>query len=187
LLKIPTEKLQTCGGDLMKTRILSVAVFAFAAVAGAQTKQTGTLHCAKADPSYTVEVPDHAGHAVMLQKLACTWTTSLETAGLKSVSAVNVETDDATATKMTANGTHVTTTDNGDKYFVSYHGTSPMKDGKPGDGSGTWMYTGGTGKLKGIKGKGTYTIKFADDGTATAEVTGEYTLPAAAPAKPKAK
>ena len=176
----------------MKTRIVSVAVFAFAfaAVAGAQTKQTGTLHCAKADPSYTVEVPDHAGHAVMLQKLACTWSTALETAGLKSVSAVNVETDDATSTKMTANGTHVTTTDSGDKYFVSYHGTSPMKDGKPGDGSGTWMYTGGTGKLKGLKGKGTYTIKFDADGSATAEVTGEYTLaPAAAavPAKPKAK
>ncbi len=175
----------------MKTRIVSVAVlvFAFAAVAGAQTKQKGTLHCAKADPSYSVDVTDHAGHVVMLQKLACTWTTPLETAGLKSVNAVNVETDDATSTKMTANGNHVSTLDNGDKYFVSYHGTSPMKDGKPGDGSGTWMYTGGTGKLKGLKGKGTYTIKFAADGTATAEVTGEYTLPttAAAPAKPKTK
>jgi hypothetical protein len=175
----------------MKTRILSVAVlaFAFVTVAGAQTKQSGTLHCAKADPSYSVEVPDHAGHVVMLQKLACTWTTPLETGGLKSVSGVNVETDDMTATKLTASGNHTTTTDNGDKYFVTYHGSGPVKDGKPGDGSGTWMYTGGTGKLKGLKGKGTYTIKFEADGTATAQVEGEYTLPAAtmAPAKPAAK
>jgi hypothetical protein len=175
----------------MKARILGVAVlvFAFAGATGAQTKQTGTLHCAKADPSYSVDVPDHAGHAVMLQKLACTWTTPLEAAGLKSVSGVNVETDDMTATKMTGNGVHTSTLDNGDKYFVAYHGSAPVKDGKPGDGSGTWMYTGGTGKLKGIKGKGTYTIKFADDGTATAQIEGEYTLPVAtmAPAKPKAK
>ncbi len=60
----------------MKTRIFSVAVlaFAFAAVAGAQTKQSGTLHCAKPDPSYSVEVPDHAGHMAMVAKFACTWT-----------------------------------------------------------------------------------------------------------------
>lgn len=173
----------------MKTRILSVAVlvFAFAVVAGAQTKQKGTLHCAKADPSYNVEVPDHAGHVAMLAKLACTWTTPLETGGLKSVSGVNVETDDMTATKMTATGYHTSTLDNGDKYFVTYHGTSPMKDGKPGDGSGTWMYTGGTGKMKGLKGHGTYTIKFDADGSATAEVEGEYTLPPSPPAAPPKK
>jgi hypothetical protein len=43
--------------------------------------------------------------------------------------------------------------------------------------------------VKGLKGHGTYTIKFEADGSATAEVEGEYTLPAAtmAPAKPKAK
>jgi hypothetical protein len=62
-----------------------------------------------------------------------------------------------------------------------------VKDGKPGDGSGTWMYTGGTGKLKGLKGKGTYTIKFESDGSATAQVEGEYTLPAPAPPTAKKK
>jgi len=175
----------------MKIRILSIAVFAFAfvTVAGAQTKQSGTLHCAKADPEYSVEVPDHAGHTVMVARFACTWTTPLETGGLKSVTGVNVETDDMTVTKMTGTGYHTSTLDNGDKYFVTYHGSSPVKDGKPGDGSGTWMYTGGTGKMKGLKGKGTYTIKFEADGSATAQVEGEYSLPEAkpAPAKPKAK
>jgi hypothetical protein len=168
----------------MKTRIFSVVVFvlASAVVAGAQTKQTGTLHCAKADPSYSVEVPDHAGHMAMLAKFVCTWTTPLETGGLKSLTGVNVETDDMTATKMTATGYHTSTLDNGDKYYVTYHGSGPVKDGKPGDGSGTWMYTGGTGKMKGLKGKGTYTIKFEADGSATAQVEGEYTLPEAKPA-----
>jgi hypothetical protein len=36
---------------------------------------------------------------------------------------------------------------------------------------------GGTGKLKGIKGKGTYKAKMASDGSATGEVEGEYELP----------
>jgi hypothetical protein len=175
----------------MKVRVLGVALlaFAFAGAAGAQTKISGTLHCAKADPSYSVEVPDHAGHTAMLSKLACTWTKQLEIEGLKSATAVNVESDDVTATKMTASGFHTTTEDNGDKYFVTFHGTGPVKDGRPGDGAGTWMFTGGTGKLKGIKGKGTYTVKFGADGSADAEVEGDYTIaaPTVAPAKPKAK
>ena len=42
---------------------------------------------------------------------------------------------------------------------------------------GTWSYTGGTGKLKGIKGKGTYDGKGSSDGTATYQIEGDYTLP----------
>jgi hypothetical protein len=173
----------------MRIRVFGVALLALAFVgaAGAQTKISGKLHCAKADPSYSVEVPDHAGHTAMLSKLACTWTKPLEIEGLKSTSAVNVESDDMTATKMTASGFHTTTEDNGDKYFVTFHGTGPVKDGKPGDGTGTWMFTRGTGKLKGIKGKGTYAVEFAADGSADADVEGDYTIAAAAPAKPKAK
>jgi hypothetical protein len=53
------------------------------------------------------------------------------------------------------------------------------KDGKPDAAEGSWSYTGGTGKLKGLKGKGTFTGKAAADGTVTYEVEGEYTLPAA--------
>lgn len=174
----------------MKIRVLGVAVlaFAFAGAAGAQTKVSGTLHCGKADPAYSIEVPDHPGHTSALVKLTCTWPAPVEMAGLKSKEGVDVEMDDMTATRMTGNGTHASTMDNGDKYFVSYHVTAAVKDGKPGEGTGTWSYAGGTGKLRGLKGKGTFTVKFAEDGTATAEIEGDYTLPAAmAPAKPKAK
>ena len=50
---------------------------------------------------------------------------------------------------------------------------------------GTWVYTGGTGKFKGIKGKGTYKITIGADGTGVGDVDGEYTMPA--PPKAKAK
>jgi hypothetical protein len=41
----------------------------------------------------------------------------------------------------------------------------------------TWTITGGTGKLKGLKGKGTSRGKGAADGTSTWEAEGEYELP----------
>ena len=53
-------------------------------------------------------------------------------------------------------GYHVATMANGDTTAVKYQGSAKMKDGKPVSGEGTWIYTSGTGKMKGIKGKGTY-------------------------------
>lgn len=48
-------------------------------------------------------------------------------------------------------------------------------DGAPLEAKGNWGFTGGSGKLKGIKGKGTYTCAPAGDGLAC-KVDGEYQL-----------
>ena len=50
-----------------------------------------------------------------------------------------------------------------------------MKDQKLSSGQGTWSSAGGTGKLKGIKGKGTYKSQPAGDNV-DCDVEGEYTL-----------
>jgi hypothetical protein len=174
----------------MKVRVLTLAVlvFAFASAAGAQTKISGSAHCAKGDPAYNVEVSDHPGHAMMLEKAACTWTTPIEINGVKTKDGVDVRSIEATAAKMTSTGTHVSTMENGDKFFVSFHDSAAVKDGKPGDAKGTWSFTGATGKLKGLKGSGTYVGKFQADGTVNVEVEGSYTMaPAPPPAAPKKK
>lgn len=49
------------------------------------------------------------------------------------------------------------------------------------------MYTGGTGKLKGIKGKGTYTVTLNEDGSGVVDVEGEYTVTATAAKKTTAE
>jgi hypothetical protein len=68
---------------------------------------------------------------------------------------------------------------NGDKIFVRFSGVDTMtKDGKPDTSTGTWSYTGGTGKFKGITGKGTYKGKPDASGNMVSEIEGEYTLPA---------
>jgi hypothetical protein len=68
---------------------------------------------------------------------------------------------------------------NGDKMYVRFQGNDTTKDGKPATTEGTWSYTGGTGKLKGIKGKGTYKGKADAAGNMVVEVKGDYQLPAA--------
>ena len=166
---------------------MAVLVFVFASAAGAQTKITGTAHCAKGDPAYSIEVTDHPGHSYMMEKAACTWTTPIEIAGIKTKDGVDVRSIESTATKMMSSGTHVSTMENGDKFFVSFHDTAAVKDGKPGDAMGKWSFTGATGKLKGLKGSGTYTGKFQADGSVIVDVEGEYTLAPAAPAPPKKK
>ncbi len=66
---------------------------------------------------------------------------------------------------------------NGDKAYYRYQGTAVLKDGMPQTEEGRWSLIRGTGKLKGVKGKGTYKGKAGADGTMTYEVEGEYELP----------
>jgi hypothetical protein len=66
--------------------------------------------------------------------------------------------------------------DNGDKYYVRTQAIAPMKDQKLESEAGTWNFTGGTGKLKGLKGKGTYKCTPEGDNV-NCDVQGEYSLP----------
>ena len=165
----------------MKLRILLTCalVCALAGAASAQTKTSGTINCAKPDPAYSIEVGDRTGHALGLSKTACTWTKPMEIEGSQTKDGYDVASADANSTKARGTGYHVSNMSNGDKIFVRFSGTDTMtKDGKPESSAGTWSYTGGTGKLKGIKGKGTYKGKGNADGGITFEVEGEYELPA---------
>lgn len=65
---------------------------------------------------------------------------------------------------------------NGDKFYVRYQGPSTLKEGAVQSAEGTWSFTGGSGKLRGIKGKGTYKCTAAGEGS-TCEVEGEYEFP----------
>ena len=171
----------------MKSRILAFAGLAFllAAGAGAQTKFTGTVQCAKADPDYNVDAGDHPGHSFNLSKSSCKWGADTTINGLKITDDVGAGIGETTATKTTTSGTRMGTMENGDKFFATVRDSSPMKDGKPTDIEGTFTITSGTGKLKGIKGHGTYKVIPAADGSATVTVDGEYTMPAAAAPKTK--
>ena len=160
-------------------------VVMMAAAASAQTKFSGSQTCAKPDPNYTISVGDTGDHVVSLSKDKCKWTRGA-IAGIQ----IKEETDtivseDISATAAFDRGWGVTLLANGDTVFVKYEGTTTIRSDAPTTGRGTWTFTGGTGKLTGIKGKGTYEGKYNRDGTSTFEIVGEYQIPTAAPARGK--
>jgi len=163
-----------------KLFLILALVVALAATAAAKTKSTGTVSCAKPAPEYSIAVADQAGHSLNINKSACTWTKPMEVAGLKTKDGTDVTYGDASGAEVHTWGYHVSNMSNGDQMHVKFHGKDTMKDGKPVANEGTWSYTGGTGKLQGIKGKGTYKGKADADGNMVVEVEGDYELPAAA-------
>jgi hypothetical protein len=61
--------------------------------------------------------------------------------------------------------------------YVRTQSSATMKDGAVESTEGTWSFSGGTGKLMGVKGNGSFKGKGVTDGSATYDVAGEYELP----------
>ncbi len=156
-----------------------------AGVGAAQEKFSGAGKCGKPDKQEMVDVGDRPGHVVAITKTSCTWSTPYEMAGVKAKSYVGVIVSDMNGEKSQDHGYVVVTMDNGDKAFVRINsGTATnTKDGKM-TGEGSWVYTGGTGKLRGLKGKGTYKTTGTQDSSED-QVEGDWMLPAPGAAKSK--
>ena len=159
----------------VKTVLVFLGVAALAASAVAQTKASGTAQC-KGDPPAPVAIGDKSGHFFAIGKAQCTWS-GFEIAGVQSKEGVSVSMDEIRGDKSNSSGYHTATMANGDKTVSHFQGTATSKDGTFLSGGGTWTYTSGTGKLKGIKGKGTFKGTPNADGTVAYQVEGEYSLP----------
>jgi hypothetical protein len=154
-----------------------LVVLALAAVASAQTKISGTAQCGKPDQEYSIQVGDRPDHAFVIGKSNCTWTKPLEIAGIVAKSEEDIVFEDASGNRVRGQSRNVDTMANGDKFYVTTQFTGILKEGIFQSAEVTWTITGGTGKLKGLKGKGTSKCKGVADGTSTWEVEGEYELP----------
>lgn len=163
----------------MRFKIFLTCLFVFSSVSlsWAQTKISGTIQCAKPDPQYSIEVGDRANHALGVSKSACNWTKPMDIAGSQTKEGTDIVSDEVRGNRVRSHGYHVGTMASGDKIYVRFQGSSALKDGAPETAEGKWSFIGGTGKLKGIKGGGTYTGKGGADGSTTFEVEGEYELP----------
>jgi hypothetical protein len=161
----------------LKTLLSFLVVFALAAVASAQTKVSGTLQCAKPDQQQAIEVGDRPNHSFVISQMKCTWTKSLEIAGVQTKEDVYTEFYEVSGNRSHGQGYGAGTMTNGDKYYVRGQDSATLKEGVLESIEGKSSFAGGTGKLKGLKGKGTYKGKGAPDGTLTLEFEGEYELP----------
>ena len=161
----------------MRLRTLLVLLFsvALAATAAAQTKISGTATC-KADPSTPVAVTDVPNHAFRWASPSAPGTSS-RWGAFSTKTGVSTSLDEINGDALTFRGYHVATMANGGTTTSSFTGKGMSKDGKPLSGEGTWAFTSGTGKYKGIKGKGTFKGKGNADGSMTYQIDGEYSLP----------
>jgi hypothetical protein len=160
----------------MKLRIVLVGICVFGAtvLAGAQDKISGSAQCSKPDVQQKVDIPDHPGHTMSISQFKCSWTKPMEVGGVQDKDGLDSSVADTHGNSAHSHGYYVDNMANGDKAFVRWEGSDSMKDGTS---EGKWSYTGGTGKFKGIKGGGSYKGKYAQDGTVSFDVEGEYTLP----------
>jgi len=161
--------------ELLFVLLTAAVACAWSNSALAQSKIAWTDSCGKADPAYTVPVGDLPGHTLGLSQVKCQATQPAEISGDKGKEAVATLTTDTSSDKAHERGIYVLTMASGDKAFLPFQGNIALHDGKPTGSQGTWIFVGGTGKLKGIKGKGTFHCEPAGDGW-NCGGEGEYAL-----------
>jgi hypothetical protein len=164
---------------MIRFAVLFVSALALTLSAFAQTKMSGSFDCDKADPMHMIPIPDREGYAFSISQHKCAWTKPVVMEGLEGTVFVNTVSYEMTGATVRTTAWGVTTYDGGVKGFTRSSGTS---DRKALTSSGKWTIAGGTGKLRGFKGGGTYTCKMKSDEAGagyTCEVAGEYTPPAA--------
>lgn len=161
-----------CGGAL-----LAFAV----ATSSAQTKNTISGTCAKPDVHQSIPAGDKPDHAFLIQQGKCT--TKGEVGGAMSKEGAFSEHNEVTGNKIKAWGIYTETYDSGDKIFYTYQISATVKDSVMQSGKGTYQAISGTGKMKGIKAKGTCDYTPGTDGGSNYSCAGEYTLAEAKPAK----
>jgi hypothetical protein len=151
-------------------------ILSLTTLSAAQNKISGTVQCSKPDQQQSMDVGDHPNHSFNIEQGKCTWTQSLEIAGAKSKEDSYTSFSEVNGKMSHTHGYVVGTWDSGDKTTVRTQGAMPMSGGKPVSESGTWTFVSGTGKLKGIKGRGTYQAK-PEGENMIVTVEGEYELP----------
>jgi hypothetical protein len=145
----------------------------WSAGAVAQTKFSGTCTC-KTSQQQLLAVGDRPEHSLGVEQYKCDWTKPIELGGDKAKDGVATNTTDVSGTKSRFRGVHVITMQSGDKVSFPYQGSGESsKDGKEAHSKGTFTVADGTGKLKGVSGKGTFSCKSTADGL-SCEVDGEY-------------
>ena len=101
----------------------------------------------------------------------------MDLAGIQTKEDVVTRSDEISGASARAHGFVVGTMSNGDKFHVRTQGTDTYKEGNIQASQGMWSFVGGTGKLKRIKGKGTYKGKPDPEGNLIFDIEGNTNFP----------
>jgi len=142
--------------SIVSAILLIACVFVPASNAVAQNKVSGTIDCDKGDPMHAIPIPDRQGYSFVISQHKCTYTKPIAIEGLEAKEFVNTVFNEVMGASIRTTASGITTYSNGDKGYTRSAGTG---DAKAMTRSGKWTFSGGTGKLSGMKGGGTYTCK----------------------------
>lgn len=160
---------------MRKLLLVSCSLCLSATVAMAQGKVDSQWTCSKPSAAHSLDVGDQSGHAYAIAQFNCTATKG-EIEGVKEKEGMGTEFDDAKGNTVRLHGVFIDSLAHADKIFVSYQGTATTEKGQAQSVSNTWSISDGTGKLKGVKGKGSCKGEGNADGSTTFECAGDYTL-----------
>jgi hypothetical protein len=148
-------------GDFLKFKIGIIALMFFspATLLMAKTHISGTVECSGPGQVHVMKLSDQAGHFFVMSQGKCHWTKPLEIAGTKTQSDVATVTKEVRGGTASVSGYVTETTAGGDKFSYRILGEQGVDHGKTVSEHGRWTIVSGTGKLQGLKGKGTYTGK----------------------------
>lgn len=160
----------------MNYRILCGCLVVVMAVAtgSAQTKMTMSGKCEKSQVQQSISIPDQPGHMLTLAQGPCTATGDI--GGVAGKSGIYSEHADIKSGDLRSWGVFVETLSSGDKVFYDYQVTGTAKNGTLQSATNKYQISGGTGKMKSIKGSGTCKLTGAADASSEYTCTGEYTL-----------
>jgi len=161
----------------LKTLGVFLVVLAWTTVASAQTKISSTVDCGKPETQQSIEVGDRTGHVLAIARVNCKSTKPWEIAGVQNKDGLSVAADDMRGNSSRTRGYYTDTMANGDKTFFRYEGPVTLKDGAIQSAEIKWTLTGGTGKLKGVKGKGACKGTGMEGGGLSWDCEGEYEMP----------
>lgn len=155
--------------------VATVFLLTMPALAQGQGAIATSWKCARVEPVNTIPVPGQADHAYSLYQVKCTASKG-EIAGAKQKEGTATEFAESMGNAGTGHGIFVETLESGDTVSYKYQMTSTTKDKIVQAASDTWTITGGTGKLKGIKGSGTCKGKGDAAGALSLDCMGKYTM-----------
>jgi hypothetical protein len=138
-------------------------------------KFSATCECGKSDPQHLLPAGDRSDHSLGVEASKCTWSKPLEINGDKTKDSVATDVINISGDRFHMHGVHELTMQSGDKVALPYQGRGVSKNNHEVHSKGTFTFADGTGKLKGIKGKGTFNCKSAGEGV-SCDVEGEYQL-----------
>ncbi len=137
-------------------------------------RMSGTAVCDPPSQEHALPVEGRPHHSYVINQVKCTWTKPWVVRGLASTEGVGTGVVEDHGSVSFSSGTFVDTMVNGDRGYYDYSFKTKTKDGKPTISGHKWELLGGTGKLKGAKGKGTCEATPQEDGKVVYECRGKY-------------